>query len=604
MKYIALLSVLCAASCSTTGWAEPNPPQWPHSVSIFTPDMSKSDIEDVVNAAYKTNGGDPRTSCDNGHWSDLRFAFMFTPGTYNGIDVPIGYYTSAYGLGTSPSDTKFDGGKGIYSEQGCGIYQGGALSTFWRSAENFWTTTNDTMSSVANGMTWAVSQAAPLRNVRIDNDLTFFEYIPEYCCAAGYASGGFASGVKVGGEIKFGSQQQFFVRSSQASRMDTPVWNGVFAACINAFDARCGSGTDDLHSSVSVEPSMPLIAEKPYISATEGGKTFALNIPPVQENTSPGVAWTDSGFPGTKVVDFSQVYVTSETDTAAIINSKLDAGLHVVISPATYILEASIVINKPDTVVMGIGFATIQCPENGDPCFKVADVDGVRIASVLLQAGPWTTNESMLQVGESGTYAGSKTNPTVLSDIFVRVGGPHDFMGPVNDSMLIFKSGYTVLDNTWLWRADHTLDGGVYNGTSPVKHGLHVKADNVYTYGLAAEHTIEDNVLWEGDNGLTYFYQAEIMYDYTGDVWDHSCYTIDKSVDGHYATGLGCYSFFRDYDAVAPSGVNTNGAENVKIDKAASVWLNGVDGSGIENVINQDGLSVGSQQQANYECIQ
>ena len=28
-------------------------------------------------------------------------------------------------------------------------------------------------------------------------------------------------------------------------------------------------------------------------------------------------------------------------------------------------------------------------------------------------------------------------------------------------------------------------------------------------------------------------------------------------------------------------GVNTNGAKNVNIDKAASVWLNGVDGSGM-----------------------
>ena len=98
---------------------------------------------------------------------------MFTPGTYK-TDVPVGFYTSVYGLGESPTDTNFVGGKGVYAENGCGWFQVGALDTFWRSAENFHTSSAFAW-AVGTGMAWAVSQAAPLRNVKVDNDLLFFE---------------------------------------------------------------------------------------------------------------------------------------------------------------------------------------------------------------------------------------------------------------------------------------------------------------------------------------------------------------------------------------------------------------------------------------------
>ena len=79
-------------------------------------------------------------------------------------------------------------------------FQVGALDTFWRSAENFHTTSSYPW-EVGTGMTWAVSQADPLRNVKVDNDLLFFQYIPASCCAAGFASGGYGSGLSVGGDV-------------------------------------------------------------------------------------------------------------------------------------------------------------------------------------------------------------------------------------------------------------------------------------------------------------------------------------------------------------------------------------------------------------------
>jgi hypothetical protein len=40
------------------------------------------------------------------------------------------------GLGKAPADVTFTSPKGVYSEE-CDYTIGGALSTFWRSAENF-----------------------------------------------------------------------------------------------------------------------------------------------------------------------------------------------------------------------------------------------------------------------------------------------------------------------------------------------------------------------------------------------------------------------------------------------------------------------------------
>jgi hypothetical protein len=469
----------------------------------------------------------------------------------------VGYYTSVYGLGVAPTDTIFEGAKGVFCEQSCEEFTTGALGTFWRSAENFHSKSAYKW-DVGVGMSWVVSQAAPLRNVKVDNDLLFFEYLPESCCAAGYASGGWASGVDVGGHTGFGSQQQFMLRNSNFhGSADIPVWNGVFAACAGAPPSQCGQGSDysTPKASVSNEASIPLNAEKPYLVTSSDGK-FQLVVPPVRSDISAGVPWTEeAGFEGARMIHFSEVYMAQVGDSAAVLQGKLDEGLHLVLTPGIYSLETGLKVQKANQVVLGLGYATLTAPSNGDPVFTVGDVSGVRIAAVLLQAGQWETKEALLQVGVSGSFLGDASNPTVLTDIFVRVGGNENGVGPVRE-MVSIQSGYTVMDNNWLWRADHSVDGPVNDSANPVKHGLVVQADNVFTYGLAVEHTLEDNVVWEGDHGTTLFYQAEIMYDFTGEVWDHNCYKLGEDVTTHYATGLGCYSFFKDSGSKATAGTD------------------------------------------------
>ena len=126
-------------------------------------------------------------------------------------------------------------------------------------------------------------------------------------------------------------------------------------------------------------------------------------------------------FQNSDIVDFSMVFVAKQSDSADLINAKLDQGLHVVLQPGNYILTDSIKINRPNTVLLGLGIATL-ISESGKPCIEVGNVDGVRVSGVLLQSSTFYT-ESLLKWGSIGYKA---ANPSFMHDIFVRVGGPNN----------------------------------------------------------------------------------------------------------------------------------------------------------------------------------
>jgi hypothetical protein len=231
---MAAAVLLLSASAVSAAAAEPNPPAWPDSVSVFKAGDSPKSITDKVNAVYAKNGGRK----DNGQFSPDRFAFLFMPGTYTG-DVPVGYYTQVLGLGAVPTDVVFAGDMGVYCEEGDYDIDIGALDTFWRGAENFQTNSKHLWTDT-EGMLWSVSQAAPLRRLVIKNNLKLYEY--RGGGAAGYASGGFLSDSVVEGLVASGSQQQWLTRNSNIGG----VWNMVFAG-VDSFKGIYDTGAPEPH---------------------------------------------------------------------------------------------------------------------------------------------------------------------------------------------------------------------------------------------------------------------------------------------------------------------------------------------------------------------
>ena len=146
---------------------EPNPPIWDtEKVKIFEPGVSTDEAQKTINAILAQQGGhDP--PC-NGEFSDGRYALMFKSGSHKELDVEIGFYTTVHGLGRTPTETSLGS---LLVQNGDFDFTVGALDNFWRGAENVHV-------KLAEGtpMTWAVSQAAPLRRIHVEGDLNLFQY--------------------------------------------------------------------------------------------------------------------------------------------------------------------------------------------------------------------------------------------------------------------------------------------------------------------------------------------------------------------------------------------------------------------------------------------
>lgn len=72
-----------------------------------------------------------------------------------------------------------------------------------------------------------------------------------------------------------------------------------------------------------------------------------------------------------------------------------------------------------------------------------------------------------------------------------------------------------MIDHVWLWRADHDEGGSVYDSRNHVSTGLEVNGNHVRGYGIFIEHTLGDNLIWNGEDGEVYFFQNELPYDVT-----------------------------------------------------------------------------------------
>src|SRR4029450_7687667 len=109
-------------------------------------------------------------------------------------------------------------------------------------------------------------------------------------------------------------------------------------------------------------------------------------------------------------------------------------------------------------VVLGMGHATLTAVDGAVP-LALADVPGVVVAGVTIDAGA-VESPVLLQVGRKNSNSSPQlndpSNPTTLSDVYFRVGGPH--VGKA-DVALEVNSDNVLIDHTWVWRADHGVEG-------------------------------------------------------------------------------------------------------------------------------------------------
>ncbi|WP_093710011.1 discoidin domain-containing protein [Streptomyces sp. 2131.1] len=477
-------------------------------VLVFDP--STPNIQGKVDEIFKQQ--------ESAQFGTGRYALLFKPGTYNNINAQIGFYTSIAGLGLKPDDTTFNGDVTVDA----GWFNGNATQNFWRSAENL------ALNPVSGTDRWAVSQAAPFRRMHVKGGLNL---APN---GYGWASGGYIADSKIDGQVGPYSQQQWYTRDSSIGSWGNGVWNMTF------------SGVEGAPAQSFPEPpyttlqNTPVSREKPFLYLD--GNDYKVFVPAKRTNAR-GTSW-GSGTPQGESIPLSQFYVVKPGATAATINAAVQQGLHLLFTPGIYHVNQTINIDRADTVVLGLGLATI-IPDNGVTALKVGDVDGVKLAGLLVDAGP-QNSQVLVQVGPDNASANHSANPTSVQDVFVRVGGAG--AGKATTGMVI-NSNDTIIDHTWLWRADH--GEGIGWDTNRSDYGLQVNGDNVLATGLFVEHFNKYDVRWSGENGKTIFFQNEKAYDapnqaavQNGSVKGYAAYKVDDSVNTHEGWGLGSYCYF------------------------------------------------------------
>ncbi|MEJ8640889.1 discoidin domain-containing protein [Streptomyces sp. MS1.HAVA.3] len=448
-----------------------------------------------------------------------RYQFLFKPGTYNGLNAQIGFYTAISGLGLSPDDTTINGDVTVDA----GWFDGNATQNFWRSAENL------ALNPVNGTDRWAVSQAAPFRRMHVKGGLNL---APN---GYGWASGGYIADSKIDGQVGNYSQQQWYTRDSSIGGWSNGVWNQVF------------SGTQGAPAQGFPNPpyttldTTPISREKPFLYLD--GNDYKVFVPAKRVNAR-GTSWGNGTAPQGSSIPLSQFYVVKPGASAATINQALAQGLHLLFTPGVYHVDRTIQVNRPGTVVLGLGFATV-IPDNGVTAMKVADVDGVRLAGFLIDAGP-VNSPTLLEIGPAGAGTDHAADPTTVQDVFIRVGGA----GPGKATLgMVVNSHDTIVDHTWIWRADH--GDGVGWETNRSDYGFRVNGDDVLATGLFVEHFNKYDVQWNGERGRTIFFQNEKAYDapnqaaiQNGSVKGYAAYQVADSVSVHEGWGLGSYCYY------------------------------------------------------------
>jgi hypothetical protein len=572
-------------------------------VCVFNDTMTQATIQADLNAISTQQV--PVAS----QFDSQRYAVFFEPGTYGSAADPlvfqVGYYTEVAGLGAMPQDTVIDGAIDLFNNLcTAGTTDCNSDDNFWRSLSNL--TLNVDLPSSApayapptvdaygagcdnSAEMWSASQADPIRRAIINGSVVF----QDYCATNNFASGGFIADSQISGDLDFYGNQQYIVRNSDIGGADgcapdgLGLWNWVFSGVQGApaqvFGGQCDQVTD-LSAS-------PVTEEEPFLY-TDAHGSFNVFVPAVQDNSS-GPSWASGTEAGTSV-PLSKFFVASPSTPVLAIDVALALGQDLILTPGVYDLDQPIVVSRPDTVVLGLGLATLV-PQHGNAAMVVAPDNGVKLSGLIIDAGP-VNSPVLLSVGVPGPS--SAGDPDLIQDVFFRIGGAETT--PVSATVsLLDNASNSIIDDVWAWRADHGNAVGWTVNTADT--GVIVTGNDVTAYGLAVEHYQKDEVIWSGKGGTEVFFQNEMPYDPPSQsAWmasptqdGYPAFLVTPNVTAFQGYGMGSYSFFNQgvaiYSAMAFQAPDTPG---VQFHDILTQFLNG--SGGINSVINGTGAAVNS----------
>jgi hypothetical protein len=279
-----------------------------------------------------------------------------------------------------------------------------------------------------------------------------------------------------------------------------------------------------------------------------------------------------------------------------------------VLTPGVYDLSAPIIVERPNTVVLGLGFATLV-PQHGNAALIALPNVGVKISGLIVDAGP-VNSPVLVSVGIPGLTAGTAANPDTIQDVFFRIGGAETT--PVSATVsLLDNASHSVIDDVWAWRADHGANTSVTGPQGQVgagwtfnqgDTGVVVNGDNVTAYGLAVEHYQKSEVVWTGQGGTDVFFQNELPYDPPSQAaWMQSAtqdgypaFEVGANVKTFNGYAMGSYVVFINTSATLhdAEAFQAPQAPGVQFHDVFGVWIAG--SGGLDSVVNGVGGPVTS----------
>ena len=607
-RHRSLRAVLAALALATVGLAPlvptttagaapaPTAPDLGPRVVVFDPSMPVAEIRDRADRIWEQQV--------DAEMSSERWSLLFLPGTYGTaaepLQIKVGYYTEVAGLGADPSDVVINGKVEVYNRcltdaptQPYCV----ALNNFWRSLSNLTIDVNgagqDGCRASANF--WATSQAASLRRVDVrGGTLSLMDYCTE---GPQYASGGYLADSRAG-DVVNGSQQQWLTRNSEVGSWSNGVWNQVFAGTIGA-PSEAGFPTPPY----TTLDRTPLSREKPYLHVGDDG-AWQVRVPDVRSD-SQGTSWAGGTTAGTDL-PLSSFHVASPDQPARVLARALARGRHLLLTPGVYDVDRSLVVRDDDTVVLGLGHATLTAVGGATPVVVRPEATGVVVAGVTIDAGTRLSPTLMHLQGRPGARGPAPAVPTTtLNDVYFRVGGPH--VGKADVSLRI-DADDVLIDHAWVWRADHGVEGFTAGAvgdtdrwnTNTGRVGLVVDGDRVRATGLFVEHYQQHNTIWNGEDGEVVLYQNELPYDPPSQAeWTRpdgtlgwAGYKVADDVRRHQLYGGGVYVFNRnDPSITTESGFEVPERAGVRLHHVLTVNL---EAGSIEHVVNDTGDRVDS----------
>lgn len=535
----AVLLALCAASAVTTSAFAANtnacPPGAPVNaapptsipfgtgVTVFDPSMSVTAINAALNAAAGN------TPPNNG-----RRHFYFMPGTYGNpnaappqidgvpvgtspsaaammaaanaagiISAPMNAHTIVAGLGKSPCDVVINGALFI---------QNGGLSVTQRRLENL-TLNPIEANTPVNQMHWASSQTAVWRRVNFLGDVQISNQQ-----TGSQNFGAMFMNSNIVGKLINGNQKMITATPLQPDGYGN-AGNGMYYiqgstiggltgyGALTQFIGTVGGPDQNFGPGPVGQPGgdignlalLPIVRESPFIQYNTVTNQFEVVVPKVMLNRR-GHYFGAAG----PVLPFSSFYVANPSDTATTLNAQLAAGKNLILNPGNYSLSEPLTITRANTVVFGLGNASVAGVA-GVGSVKIADsaigvvLAGFAVGGTAPGSGP--TPDYQVQIGVNGG-TGSLLNPTTLTDI--NVGSQATTAVVINQNYVIQNQGEVNTGTSNASAASWAIPQGSY--------GIVVNGHHVTLQGLYIEHFKKIHLTWNGEDGQVHYLVNEPPY--------------------------------------------------------------------------------------------